>query len=243
MAFSDKQQLADRVEAMLRNTVAHGVPRSTIANLADNAVAWLSQYSPRIVTGTLSGDGSSFQILLSGLTVAWVNGFSRIRFVEHPEDEQDRQILDPNSYELFPDPDVPTHLHFVTAPASGTDNIRVSYTVLHTVSASSSTVPDHEEPAHEYGLAALVCKTKAAEFAHSTDPLIDADAVDYRAKSAEWLALEDNFLSLAGSVLGLDLSQPATAASIKPASARLDWDPVTRFGHPLHRLTHGERGR
>lgn len=237
MAFTTKQDLADRAEALVHHHVRDAISRTAIESVLDSTVLWLCRYSPRIVTDlTLDGDGTTTQFALSSLAVAWVNGFSTLRRVEHPTGENPRRFLDSSEFWLFPEPDQATHVEFRTAPDSGTNNIRLTYTAPHTVDGSSSTVPDHEEPAYEFALAAKVAEIEAGRTSRFTDSELDADAVDYGGASGRWLEVSRAWLRQAGQVLGVDLTaSPGAQGTSAPALGWVDYDPTTRLGGHLLR--------
>ena len=243
MAFSTKQGLVDRAHVLIKNQRAGvGLELGSLEDEAAATVIWISRYNPRVVNdATLDGDGTAYQFLLTGLdtsVASWVNGFSRIRFIEHPIGTQFRTYIDSGQYHLFPDSESPTHIHFDgTIPASGTNNIRVSYTVPHTVDDTSSSVDDWAEPAYEYALACSGCQMYAALYGQSTDPAIEADSVDYGSKPSTWMQLADMFCKKAGLILGVDLTASGGAGStVKAAGSFHDLDPSPKaYGGFIHR--------
>lgn len=236
MAFANRQELVDRALELIANERAgRGIDRAIVQSEADSTVAWVSRYAPRENRDTINGNGT-FQIALSGLSPSWVVGFSLLRRVEYPLSEQVRLFIDANEIELFPSAKTATHLHFSSeSPATGTDNVAVEYTTLHAVSDTTSTVPDHEEPAFELALAASACRLYAAKYGHTTDPSLDADVVNYRSKLEEWLKLAAAFEGQASAILGVDISGGGDGGSgggpgggpgsSAPAGGWLDWDP------------------
>jgi len=243
MAFSNREQLADRAELLISNrTDQSGIPRPTIITLVNVVVPWVSRYSPRTLVSTLSGDGT-YQI---ALPASWVAGFSVLSAVEHPLDEQEPNWLDAGEYILYPSQGTATHIQFIArTPDTGTDNIKLIHTAPHAVDGTSSTVPDHEEPAYEFALACICCKVRATEYGQTTDSTLASDAVDYRSKSGEWLALARSFCESASLVLGVDISGTAPGGGLganEPAGRWLEWDPPTAYGRdPIFRDRFGGR--
>lgn len=247
MAFTNRQELVDRVESVLANerSGSDKVSRAIIQDEADATVVWLSRYVPRHVSATISGDGSAYQFALSSFTVPWVVGFSTLDWVEYETGEQERRFVPLDVVELFPSIDTATHLHFSdTTPASASGNIRVSYTALHSVTDATSTVPDHLEPGFEYGLVCSVSLAMAARMAHTTSAAIEADSVNYRSKEQEWRSIATAYCDKASAVLGVSLDPPssggsgggASSGSSKPAGRWADVDPVASgWGGPLFR--------
>ena len=154
-----KGDCVDAAERLIRNQTGTGIERGHLEALVDTIVLWLSRYEPRTVSdATLDGDGTTWQFALSLLSVAWVQGFSRIHEIEHPLDERPKSTLDPQGYYLNPRAPAETSLYFADTPASGTNNIRVVYTTVHALTSSSTSIPANEQPAYEYALACQACR-------------------------------------------------------------------------------------
>lgn len=253
MAFDNRQELVLRAERLVRNERGSGIDLGDVEQLASTVVQWLSHYAPRVVIDTtFDGTGSAYDFALSALSVAWAPGFSRMKWVEHPIDTQARNKVDDQLWEIYPDPDAAladVYLRFLSsAPANASNNIKICYTTVHTVDDSSSSVPDHHEPAYEFVLAAKVAELKAGTAAHSIDSTIDQDSVDRLGNAGEWREIADKWLSQASNVLGVDLTEPPRGgddgASVRPASRFKDWDPGNRFGWGhIHRPNTGPWSR
>jgi hypothetical protein len=242
MALADKQEYVESVKWRVSHRLG-GVNEPApeiLDDIVDGAVLAFSRLAPRVVTDTLSGDGSAYDIALSGLSPSWADGFSVLRRVEYPADSsnrtQDPSWVDPNDRMLYPDSEAPTHLRFLaTIPASASDNIKLLYTVMHTVDDDTVTVPAHQEGALIDIGAAEVCKRYATQYGHSTDPSIEADAVDYHSKGDEWRRLARMFLEDAYRKLGLELDAETGEGTPPPAGTRIDYDPRSIFGEQVWR--------
>ena len=207
--------------------------------------SWLSRYVARHATESFDGNGTTYRFPTSGTlttTVSgWVSGSSIIEWVEYPIGDRPRTMLDESQWSYYPTLEGATHLQLEdVTPASGTANLVMGYTASWTVTDAASDVPDHFEPGFEYALAGAVCRMMATHYGHTGSNTIEADAVDYRSKSAEWLKLADAFFDQAGQVLGVDLTgapgSGGAGSGVTAAGVFLEWDPKSvPYGRPLFR--------
>jgi hypothetical protein len=248
MAFTNKQELVDAALALIVAT-AQADNLFAVANAeAARVVASISRVLPRHVSHAFNGTGSATRYPTSGtlltLTVPWVQGFSFIDWIEHPTGDRPRTYLDESEWWYYPSPETATYIEFDTAPATGTANLLLGYTVLWSVTDSASNVPDHLEPGFEYALACAVCRVVAAKYAHSGSSTIEGDSVNYGSKSGEWRSLADTFCESASTALGVDISSGGGAAAGEasaPAGGFLEWDVKSQpWGDPLF-LTRRQR--
>ena len=207
MALTTIDDLVTRVIQRIQNDGSGELSpeRSEVSNVIEGAILRLSRLSPRVTSTTLSGDGSAYDFAFSAFSPSWVAGFSVVRWVEYPADTQDPVFLDRSEWMYWPDVlDASASLRFRDfIPASGTDNIRVSYTTVHTLSDSASTLSDVEDLAAEYFGACAACELYATTYAHTTSGNLEADAIDFQSRSAEWRTLGEMFCGKGREALGL----------------------------------------
>lgn len=248
MAINNRQDLQTAV--MQRVTLASGVHNSpnpaVVLDLLAGAVLEFSRLSPRVVTGTFDGDASAYEFALSTLTTyAWVTGFSELKRVEYPADSTNRTQqptwVDTNDLMLYPSIEAATHLRFLaTTPSSGTANIKAIYTVPHTVSDTACSVSSALDIALEYIGCAHVCERYATQYGHTAGGQIDADAVDYGSKGAEWLGLAKFFRGMAKELLGVSDGTDGAGAggtTSPPAGNYMEHDPKSIYGGDVWRTT------
>lgn len=206
--FDNRQELIDNARALAQVPSNSELSAAVAIVQAAAAVAWLSRYVPQRKSSTLSGDGSSLRL---ALPAAWEATFSQLEWVEYPVSSTTSRcwLYPTRDYTLYPRAGAATHVAFTTAPASGTDNVRIAYTALHTATDSATTVGDSLQPACECLLAALFAKTMASKTGYTIDPTIEADAVQYRSKGAEWAAIYKNMVETAGMLAGVDFNSEA----------------------------------
>lgn len=207
MAFTNSTDLVTQARLLIQASSTDGIETATVLTQVQAVAAWISRFAPRKVRSTLSGTsgGSSDWRIAVPTSPAWVVGFSTLLRVEYPL-QQSRCFLAPSAYTLYPSPDAATHISFVSQPSAGTDNIGVDYTVPHTISASTTTIPANLQEVTETLLAHLACRIQANKTGYTTDPSIAADSVNYRSKGAEWAAIAKNLLETASALFGQDLA-------------------------------------
>ena len=244
--FANRQEWVDNGLDLIQNErAATGLDRALVEDQADSVVAWLARYSPRRVTAYFDGDGAMYSFAISGLstvspTASWVVGLSTAK-VEYPLSQRPPAFLEDNEWMYYPDFQSATHILLIdTTPSSGTDNVGVHFTALHTVSDTATTVPDNEEPAYEYALAAASLRIYAAKYLHTTDSQIDADAIDYKSKYASALAVAKAFEIKASYVLGVDISSeppaiPAGSTGAGSSGGWMDFDVKSSGMDPIFR--------
>src|SRR5574342_685856 len=107
-------------------------------------------------------------------------------------------------------------LTFLSITPSTTDVFKINYTKTHTVSdeaVDNNTVLAKHQDAFEHLAAAFVAYAISAKYANTQDPTIDADAVDYGSKSAQWREVADAEMKLYEDHVGLNQEKRTEAAS------------------------------
>lgn len=199
----------------------------------NQALRDLNKDVPRRIVIDIAGDGTKDYALP---TASFIKGFTHIRTVEVPADEDPplfrRRSSDWFIYENPTKAPDDLRLRFkLTTPAS-TEIIRVVMTTPYVLLATSTL--DNETvfgaliaKSLELGFAAL-----AARFNQTVDPTIAADAVDYQGRPAAFLILSDKWRSEYRRLVGL-------AEQIRPAMAISEADIRFASGedflwHPAH---------
>lgn len=200
----------------------------------------LEKYShdrPREIVATASGDGSAIDF---ALPTGWVEGFSELKRVEYPFPPATGQRV-PNVVFDADDASEPAEVRIVQATASakkirfmtltpetGTDNILLEFTGLHTVHASdsaSTTVRGSDERALALLVASYACEMIASKYAETKDATFSVDSVDFRSKSAEYAARARQLRKDYTSHVGGDPDAPGGVSS-----ANIDWDVALQNG-------------
>lgn len=198
----------------------------------DQAVKRYAAARPRERAADYAGDGAAFDF---DLPTDWVIEFSVIRNIEYPQGERQPVFLQREDWMFYHTTTVEKiRLMSITPPSGKT--MRVLYTAPHVVDVSQSTVSSQDEEAVADLAASIGMRDLAATYANTTDPLVQADSVDYRSKSSEWLKLADSLEKRYRQHLGLDKDAPVQAAS-----GFVDVDQASSHGRD--KLTHPNRRR
>jgi len=146
-----------------------------------SAVEFYSKRKPRVLYQKYPGDsGYSY-----AMPTSWQDGFSDIVSLEYPSGEQVPVYLQTEDWEIHQD-DTGMKIRFLNDSPGASEFFIVGYTVIHTLSASASTIYVNDFEALCYLAASYCCKALSKAYAQSSEPIINADAVDYKSKSGEY---------------------------------------------------------
>lgn len=150
------------------------------------AVKRYSRVRPVEAVQDYPGDGATFDF---ALPTGWQQDSSTIRAVEYPAGQRPASLLEPTDWEFYRSTTSVVKLRLKSlTPASG-QTLRVTWTKPHVVDVTSSTIIAHDEEAVANLAAAVGLRQLAALYANTVDPTIQADSVNYRSKSSEYLKL------------------------------------------------------
>ncbi len=191
-----------------------------------------SRVRPRQVIADLTADGTNYLALPAG----FIDGFSTLALVESPPDKVPASIIDPRDYYVGRSGSGALRIVFVNVVPGNGDTVRIAYGAQRVMAAvaGNTTVLDSDFTAF-CDLASSICADAiAAKFARTSEPVINADAVNYRSRTQEWRdiakRLWDRFEMAMG---GAD---PAA-----PASAWANWDMRASWG--AYRFSHNRFNR
>lgn len=179
-----------------------------VAAIEEAIAGRYSKDRPRHVVADLAGNGATYEWALTGIS-GWSEGFSQIRSIEYPSGEATPAYLDSSDWSIYNAPSGRT-LRFPSPLTSG-KTARVSFTAPH--AADASTLPAAELYTIGVLAAALAARRLAAAYAQTGDSTIVADTVNYRSKSAEYLALARHLEQDYENYLGTDPNRSAPSAS------------------------------
>jgi hypothetical protein len=146
-----------------------------------------SKHKPQVVVEDVDGDGG-FDYAVSGLA-SYLDEFSTIKTVEYPVDDDDEaaNVLQDSEWKIYEKPSGKV-LRFLSLTPAAAEDLRVTYTALHTCTVSACTVTDFDEEAVQMLAAAHFCTMLSTYYAQSQDSTIGADSVDHKSKSREYAA-------------------------------------------------------
>ena len=181
LSISNIQQL---VAGHLQDDAAKLTSGEVVAAIEEAIAGRYSKDRPRHAVADLAGNGVTYEWALSSIS-GWDEGFSQVRSIEYPRGETVPAYLDSDTWAMYESPSGRS-LRF-RSPLTNGKYARVVFTAPHAVDAS--TLPASDLYAIGALAAALAARRLAASYAQTGDSSIVADSVNYRSKSAEYLAL------------------------------------------------------
>jgi hypothetical protein len=124
-------------------------------------------------------------------------------------------------------------IRFLSDKPTATEDLRVTYTALHTCTDAACTVKTADTEAVQALAAAIFCEMLATYYAQAGDSTISADSVDHKSKGAEYSARARVYRKMYQDHLGIKEGERIAA------SVTADWDANTSWG--LDGLTHKGR--
>lgn len=189
----------------------------------DSIAAAIKRYSkdrPRLTCFDQPGQDSSD----IPLPADWNPGFSAIESIEYPIGNNPETLVDSRDWRLYRTP-TDTFIRFETIKPASSKDVRLLYSILH--DEASLPVSDLEAVANL--AASYCCRVLANAFGNTSDPVIQADVVNYRSKGDEYARRAKELEGLYKNHLGIrdgDTVAAATASVSAPDAPRV-------------RLTHG----
>ncbi len=194
------------------------------------AVSRYSKDRPRELVEDITASNATTLLLPS----AWDDEASNITSMEYPIGDVPPSHIEPDQFYLYQAPSVAKVIK-VPAGLSAAATVRCAYTVPHTLSDASDTLPSIDREAVTCWAAALLCDQLAALYANDSTSTIQADNVDHQSKSREYGARANRLRGRYFDELGLDDKRTAPAAAIR------NFDNNDSLGND--RLTHPRRYR
>ena len=193
-----------------------------------------SKQRPLTVVEDESGnDGFDYAI---SLLASWSDGFSVIKQVEYPVDDDDEtpNILQDDAWRIYEKP-AGEYLRFLENKPDTDESIRVTYTALHTCTDAACTVKAFDEEAVQALASAHFCNMLSVYYAQTQDSTINADSVDHSSKGREYAARAKTYEGLYYSHIGTKKGQSAAASVTRDQDKDASW--------AGNKLTHGRKYR
>jgi hypothetical protein len=171
------------------------------------AIARYSKDRPDISVVDLTGNAGHDYDLPSG----WIDEFSDVVSIEYPMGQIPTAFINDDIDDAWTIYQTPTgkKLRLIYAAPAASQQFRVTFTV----SRTDATIPDSDVDAL-CNLAASFCLEELANlYAQTSDPMINADVVNYRTKSQEFAARAKRLIQLYKEHLGIkdtDITPPAS---------------------------------
>ena len=208
--MSTKQDYIDAINSLVGGEIPLGEADKEAA--INMAIKKHSKHRPQIVVEDFDGDGG-FDYAISSFA-SWSDGFSVIKEVEYPVDDDDQtpDILQNDEWRIYEKP-AGKVLRFLENEPTADEDFRVTYTALHTCMYTACTVEAFDEEAVHALCAAYFCDMLATYYAQSQDSTIAADSVDHTSKSRDYAARAKAYRKMYFDHLGVKEGQ-APAASV-----------------------------
>lgn len=198
------------------------LPYQEIERAVRTAIRVYNSDKPRELVATVNGDDSSIYATPTG----WVVGASFIDKLIFPIDDaetnDDDKELDPDDDYFVRTVDESTQkIVFKGAEPSSTgpEQFRVFYTGQHSVTATTSTIPDTDFDGVVAWATAYVSRIMASYYAQTQDPTLLVDSADYGGRAAVWVELANHWFAVYRNALGIGDDTENTGAD-----AFVDWD-------------------
>jgi hypothetical protein len=202
------------VAKKLRDTTGKLVLDVDLARSVTEAVNSYSKLRPRDAVASITGTGTAY---LFDLPEDYEDGFSSVRFIEYPTGKQVPEFLDEGEFAVRRQLNGTSvkgsvKLHIFSPMIASAKSAYVTYRARHVVRGGDDTVPLIDREAVCGLAAAFAARELAAYYSQTSESTIAADAVSYRTKGQEYIALakelEDAYVRhMAGSPLAASVSR------------------------------------
>lgn len=190
-------------------------PQAKLEKAVDHAVRRYNRDAPRIVPKTVNGDGTQEY----ATPAEWVVGKSFIESMEYPAGNNPPTMIEQDDeYYVYSQSETVQKIRFRVTPQIG-ETFLVTFSSVHSLTATSSTIPDEDAPAVIAIGTAYACRLAASFFAQSRDGTIQADIVDYGQKAAQWIELASHWFAEYANMMGI-----GDESMVTPADDFVDWD-------------------
>ncbi len=156
------------------------------------ALAEYNKLRPRELVEAVTGDGSAFL----GLPASYEDGFSSILKIEKL-DSNLRPVEEPyQGWDVLnnPAPDDDT-ICFLQADTETAETYRITFTIAHTISVGSSTVPSGDDPAMMDLAASIAALRLAAAHFDNVDAAVGAVTIDHKTRADYYKGLAKDLRS------------------------------------------------
>lgn len=206
----------------------------------EDAIRRFSGIDPRVVNGSVEGNGTPLYDLSGVSLTGWNEDFSEVLAVAYPWEDGglSDETLDDDAWVVFGHPTNGKTLRLDTSPAAGSFML-ISFSALHADGGTGTnpTVRPDKVDAVAKLAASNICLMMAARCADGKESTIGADSFNGVSQSSQWASLA---LKLEKEALG-QIGSGDDAAEPEAASATFAYDRDLLAGHGYGRLTKGQR--
>ena len=231
MAAREFKEFQDQVEAVIQDQAGKlsDIDRDRFIRKA--ITQRYSEDRPIITVVDAVSDGTQ----LLALPDPYEEGFSFVKSIEYPIGQIPPKLIEDDSWQEYRDPTGLKLMLSLLNPTSG-EKLRLTFTSRH--NSDGKTVPDVDFYALCDYAASLCLETLAALYAQTGDPTVQADVVNYRTKSSEYLTLAKAARARYYTYMGVDEGTASKGGSDHPGSIAMgDLNETMSWGGD--RMTHG----
>lgn len=203
--------MLDRYLTLTADLTRDDAGKVSEAQLADAVQAAVLRYSKdRPVRKIVEVSALGGQVL--ALPPGWVADFSALQAIEFPVNAIPPVYMDKDAFLVR---NTPAGQQIISGHAfAAGDVLWLHFTVPHTLSAMSNTIPDGDREAVCCLAAASLCEQLASLYAGDTDSTILADSVDHQQKSSLFAARAKALRQRYMNELGVDPKRSSPAGAI-----------------------------
>jgi hypothetical protein len=196
----------------------------------NQAIKTYSTTRPRLVVEDEDGNGTIDYAI--ALLTDWSDGFSVIKVVEYPLDDDGAQgsVLQDDAWQIYQKP-TGKCLRFLEDKPSASEDFRVAYTSLHICTDDACTIPLIDETAVQMLAAATFCDMLATYYAQTSDSTIMADSVDHKSKASEYASRARTYRQQYLNHLGIKEGSVAPASVTRDQDVKPSWQ-SDKLTHP-----------
>ncbi len=151
----------------------------------DEAIAGYSRSKPR----TLVKDWTGADTYDYAMPSTFIEGFSRVVTVENDIGDQQPSIVDDREWTVYRSATGTLVLRLLDRTPGASETVRMTYTGVHTVDASTGSIPDIDFDAVCNLACAGACRAMSARYSEKLDSSISADSINFRSLAKEWADL------------------------------------------------------
>lgn len=215
--------------------VYNDIEEANVITLIDHAIEKYSKDSPAIDIVDITGNGTNVYNLATvatGFQIDW----SYIIDIEFPQGDIPPTMLKESEYRLYETTST-TQLSFEELEPGTTETIRMRYAALHTVTRTTSTIPDGDWKAVATLAASEVAATYAAKFMSQRRSELVAGMGNNVERAEMYRSLSKDLLNEYKDYMGIPTGEDAGRQ--KPYTLTFDIDILGQHGMPP--ITHRRR--
>ncbi len=187
-----------------------------------DAVTKYSDDKPRVVVEDVTADGTEYL----DLPAAWEQDFSEVLSLEYPIGSSPLSYIDEFSLYQLP---AEFKIKLPSSVTSGND-VRASFTIMHTLTGVTDTIPSkHKEAVASYA-ASLLCTQLANLYSGDEDSTLQADNVNHGSKASRFSKRAKELRESYHDLLGIDKKRTKAASAVHNLD-RKDSQGNTRLYH------------